>query len=778
MSLLLHLLIALTHNRIQLPVGFPLSHRLDSFTFNRSEFTFLYNQLGPPTGNSPAQYKHLVKQIGQGLALMELIPQNVQSPASAFPFANSNSISPLRGGPQTHIPNPTQALPSLILLSGSQTALEEDVKAIRHHLSKNEKFHLLPVVPTPTPPALSATSPGSSDSPPDSVPKKALLREDSDRIDDSSDTSTLTNLLPPSVSEVQLKFFPTIPMQTQALADFCTACLEKALTVYCVERLMSACGNGMITPNPAPPSSPLVPVKGTKGAQRSKIFPSEATRVEAGATPLRSAVSKNPKDTETGPESDVTTGRLTVNTSVTPERGSDPGPSIGMGTPVGVKKKKEDSLGTPGKNILSTSVCAEYLRLHHSALGAAATSPFFLNKSSGILHIPFLLPRKKAYTVRSQIVERIVEAYPQLQNPCAECHCHPLFLKDDTHGAGTESSSRVPIWCESGSVSSPTQSNSTVLGATHLFPLYNSPFSATATHSTSPYHKPSDLGRRHESEDRGSSNTQLGVLSASANSHTGMIGNGNSNNSSSNNFMGTSGSSSNMQGEVRERGRANSRDRSNSFTPPLASLSNLSNAFGSTGDLRFLLDYDAGISSTLPLWLRRRSFSLEISVSTEGVFVFFYNLSQFLVSSVCEISVAFAAAEVKAHNEQIRQQLVMIGVLKERPVLPPKSPESVRKLDDVTQPSGPVLSSSSSSSASPMKVPPSLSSSPFPSSNVVSALTGTSTAPAVTVQRPGECCVLCALCLPSPRTRYAVPSSCNYFIKRAYCSTAYCILMP
>ena len=658
---------------------------------------------------------------------MELIPQNVQSPASAFPFANSSSVSPLRGGTQTHIPNPTQALPSLILLSGSQTALEEDMKAIRHHLSKNEKFHLLPVVPIPPTPG---ASPGSTDSsPPKPLSKKSLLGDDSDKVDELTVATGLKNLLPPSVSEIHLKFFPTIPMQTQALADFCTACLEKALTVYCVERLMSACGNGMIAPTPTLPTLTVVPPEGNKASLKSKMSPSETKRPEAGVTPLRSTA-KSLRAPDTGPKSNQTTGRLTVNTSVTAEDGSEGNVSAFHGD----KKKKEDSLGTPGRNILPTSVCADYLRLHHGALGAAATSPFFLNRSSGILHIPFLLPKQKAYMVRTQIVERIVEAYPQLQNPSAECHCRPLFLKAEINGTGT-------VWCESGSSSSSVQCNSTVLGAAHLFPQYNSPASAPSTSTTSPYHKPSDLGNL--------SNTQLSGLSTGSNSHTSMTGNGNSNNNSSNNFMGGSGSNSNMQGEVRER-RANSRDRSNSFTPPL-NLSNLSNAFGSTGDLRFLLDYDAGIASTLPLWLRRRAFSLEISVSTEGIYVFFYNLSPFLVNSVCEISVTFAAAEVKAHNEQIREQLVMLGVLKERALTTPRTPESARKLDDVTHSSVPAPSSSSST-ASPMKTVPSLSSSPFPSSaNVVSALTGSGAAmssatPAATVQRPGECCVLCTAC--------------------------------
>jgi hypothetical protein len=46
-------------------------------------------------------------------------------------------------------------------------------------------------------------------------------------------------------------------MQTQALADFCIACLEEALVIYAMERLISACGNGLMTYlNPSLPTTP------------------------------------------------------------------------------------------------------------------------------------------------------------------------------------------------------------------------------------------------------------------------------------------------------------------------------------------------------------------------------------------------------------------------------------------------------------------------------------------------------------------------------------------
>ena len=67
-----------------------LHHIISHFTFP-SEFTFLYNQLGPIPANSLAQQKHLIKQIGQGLALVEFSPLNVKRPANAFPVLCSIS---------------------------------------------------------------------------------------------------------------------------------------------------------------------------------------------------------------------------------------------------------------------------------------------------------------------------------------------------------------------------------------------------------------------------------------------------------------------------------------------------------------------------------------------------------------------------------------------------------------------------------------------------------------------------------------------------------------
>ena len=45
---------------------------------------------------------------------------------------------------------------------------------------------------------------------------------------------------PAGCSRLVLRVYPTVPMQTHALFDFCAACLNQALAVYCIERLFGA----------------------------------------------------------------------------------------------------------------------------------------------------------------------------------------------------------------------------------------------------------------------------------------------------------------------------------------------------------------------------------------------------------------------------------------------------------------------------------------------------------------------------------------------------------
>ena len=725
-----------------------------------SEFTFLYNQLGPISASGAPQQKHLIKQIGQGLALIEFAPINVKSPANAFPMSCSNS--PTReggsgsgngngsrsGSGNGNVPKSersgtvrSQSSVPLILLSGSQTALEDDIRALRSHVDKNEKSVLHPLLSP-----LSSTS-SSETTPISSVVNSAKKQIYEKTVDGSSQS------LPESVSELELKIYPTIPMQTQSLADFCTACFEKALTVYSVERLTSACSNGILT-------SSLIDISSlpssSSSLHSSSLSPSIHTVNNSITTSHFDRGAMKNDDLISIPSGQKTNMNSCLSVKTSPVPRDYAHVKTGDSTQIlegKVGKGMDDNVS--GHSFPHGPLFADFLRLYHSTLGVAAASPLFLTRSSGILHIPFLLPKHKSYSIRSRVIEKVLEAYPSLRKHYMESHCEPMFLgrigtasknvpslatdksamsnvkgygaamddSDSYLGRINDGGNKCVVqegptrihWCETQSNSEAIEINSIIFGSSYSSPSSSTPFSSSLSPSALPKRSSSFTSKRTEQED----STFAATVSSS---------------------LSQSGSQDN-----KDRAKANnnekSRERSSSFTPPhvISSSSPFPPTFlpgvavaaaaaagggAGGGDLRSLLDYDNTIASTLPLWLRRRAFSLEISVSTEGIFIFFFNLSPPVLNSVCDISASVAAAGVRAHNEEIRCQLVNLGILKERISSPMTVHTGNGRLlqDDVPISTFPTLSS-----LSPMKSGVSFSSSPFPhpgSSQVTVVATG------------------------------------------------------
>jgi hypothetical protein len=670
-------------------------------SYYHSEFTFLYNQLGPPASNSPAQYKHLAKQIGQGLALVEFVPQNVQHPASAFPCTSSPILSGTQT--QTQIPDKSntaaQAVPSLILLSGSQVALEEDLEALKEHLNTAEKFSLIPITPSQATPAVPAIPgvmgvQGVSTSGTVSPPRTKALQIPQGTAELSDHVGKARKVPYKSVSELLMKLYPTVPMQTQVLADYCTACLEEALTVYCVERLTSACGNGMISSHTVSASSTVSTVSPPiLDMDSPRIQPKENLKLKTSiSSPIRGALRGN-----TGLGLLEREKGSIVPLKLKTRSASEASMSQGSGDAVGDRcsgdrdreRRKDSSAGSSSFTPVQDPLCVPFLHLLHSALRAAPASPFFLNRSSGILHMPFLLPKHLSLSLRTQVVERILEAFPNLQTYSGDLFCDPLFPGRNVPPVSTESGSKItdnheniPMWCEASTPlnSAANSVNLTFFGAAHLFPSVASScvVSGVGVQSVSP--SSNSLLRRVEMTSRSvedelngtgaptslpvSASTSIvaQLVSTNSNNSINSIIN-NSNNSNSNNINTLSA----QQADIRDRARANSndsrgRDRSTSFTPPIAPTP--------LGDFRSLVDYDSLIAGTLPLWLRRRAYSLEVAVNADGIFLFFFNLSSAVLNTVCEISASVAAMGVRTYNEQIRQQLIVLGVLKNK-ILPP-----------------------------------------------------------------------------------------------------------
>ena len=595
--------------------------------WQKIDFSFLYNVLGPATASSSAQYKHGMKMIGQGLALIELSPQHVKSPASAFPSSGASGNN--------------QSQP-LILLTGSQLALEEDIVALDEHVRSRESFAMKPYVdPTgsnlPIPIAESGIGSAGSKSSPESLHDGIRTRSV------STNDGTTGKVLPGSCSEIHLRIYPTIPMQTQVLADFCTACLEKALVVYSMERLISACGTGVV---------------------------SETTT--AAASIVRSTVISGPARSEGSDDaSDATSAKTTA---------------------------REKHMLTPENSLLPSPVFSDFLRLCHGTLAAAKLPSAFIGRSNGILRFPAILPRQKAQAVRTQIVDRLLDTYPALRTAAVECACDPLFIPPSSdHGIagdtgirdvdsdGSSSHGNV-VWCDTStgsSSSSGTRGTSTLLGLNSLSG------GATLSPGSSLSYNGDVYQQNIETLSLPTSTSEPGSYGSTPGSNVSVVGGASSMSRAQSdrisllNKTGTASSAQHSSHFMRrtpslatdKKGHDNQALSSASGSVPGPSSSSLTMTTaasgGTVGDLRSLTNSDPTIIGSLPLWLRKRNFSLEICVSTEGVLVFFFNVAPAIVNAICEICANITAAGLRQHNEQLRQQLAMLGVLKASPMPPP-----------------------------------------------------------------------------------------------------------
>ena len=143
--------------------------------WQQSDFTFLYNLMTQLPASSSAHLKAAAKQVGQGLALLEMCPRGA------------------KGSPSVHH----------ILSTGSVRALRDDVEVLERYLS------------TP----VQATA--------------DLLAVQ--HVDDNAPLDTTQLIL-------ELRIYPTISMNTAGLADYCAACINEAVAVYCMGRLCDAAG--------------------------------------------------------------------------------------------------------------------------------------------------------------------------------------------------------------------------------------------------------------------------------------------------------------------------------------------------------------------------------------------------------------------------------------------------------------------------------------------------------------------------------------------------------
>ena len=201
----------------RLPV--PLSTKYHSFEeipviWHQHDFTFLYNWIGPiPSNNS--QHKYNTKLIGQGLAIVELVPHLDANQGRLFFTGSHESL-------QKDI---NELLPNAVHTTTDNTSNSR-------HL--NAKYTIFPPLSADT--AVDSNIPSTQrsngiDDHPDKSSTSAPLDASTHSVDE--DKTNIRN-------QIQLFVYPTISMHTQALVDYCVACIDQAIAVYCLERVFAA----------------------------------------------------------------------------------------------------------------------------------------------------------------------------------------------------------------------------------------------------------------------------------------------------------------------------------------------------------------------------------------------------------------------------------------------------------------------------------------------------------------------------------------------------------
>ena len=352
---------------------------------------------------------------------------------------------------------------------------------------------------------------------------------------------------------------------------------------------------------------------------------------------------------------------------------------------------------TPENSLLPSPLFSDFLRLCHGTLAAATSPSAFIGRSMGIMRFPAILPRQKAQAVRMQIVDRLLDTYPALRTAAVECSCNPLFIPPssdhafagdsgvrDVDSEGSSSIGNV-VWCDTstGGSSAGTRGTSTLLGLSNLSGTATLSPGGSMSYGGDLYQQNIETLSLPTSTTEPGSYGSIPASSVSVASSAAAMSRVQSDRLSLLNKTGTASSAQHPSHFLRrtpslatdKKGHDNQVLNSASGSIPGPSSSTLTmttaTAGGAGSDLRSLTNSDPTIIGSLPLWLRKRNFSLEICVSTEGVLVFFFNLAPAVVNAICEVCANITAAGLRQHNEQLRQQLAMLGVLKAPPLPPP-----------------------------------------------------------------------------------------------------------
>jgi hypothetical protein len=170
--------------------------------WHQNDFTFLYNWLGPLSAGSQHRHSTGTKLIGQGLAIVELVPQ--------------------LGVDQGRL-----------LFTGSHESLQKDINELMPcALSDSSSTrHLNAKITVLTATEGGTDSLGQRSSTPNESLNGTLLDVSTHSVDE--DKNHMRNY-------IDLLVYPAASMHTQALVDYLIACVDQAIAVYCLERVFAA----------------------------------------------------------------------------------------------------------------------------------------------------------------------------------------------------------------------------------------------------------------------------------------------------------------------------------------------------------------------------------------------------------------------------------------------------------------------------------------------------------------------------------------------------------
>ena len=222
--------------------------------WQQNDFTFLYNLMTPLQTSSSAQLKAATKYIGQGLALVEVFPSiKLPDQKSSTPKTESTESESSVGEDHPHpnsVDDKNKASENVqdssshqniqILTTGSLRALEMDIETLEKSLKLSSSESDDNINSSTSDSLLTITKKDNIHIHSEETLDPDFEESDVDKLESELDLEDSIG-----TRAIQLRIFPTVAMNIQGLAEYCSACFHEAVTLYHMDRLYDAAGTLM-----------------------------------------------------------------------------------------------------------------------------------------------------------------------------------------------------------------------------------------------------------------------------------------------------------------------------------------------------------------------------------------------------------------------------------------------------------------------------------------------------------------------------------------------------